>query len=99
MEHAAHAFAQSQVVGDDHQRLALVHQLLKQGEHLVGGGRIQVAGRLVAHQQGWIVGQGAGDGRPLLLPAAEGIGQLVRLTGMPTCSRRFIATFFRCRRL
>ena len=47
----------------------------KQAQDLLGGGAVEVAGRLVADQQGRVGDQRAGDRDALLLAA----GELVRL--------------------
>ena len=68
------------VVGDHDHRLAeLVHGLPQQGEHLVGGLRVEVAGRLVGEHHRRAVDQRARHGDALLLTA----GQLGRPVGEP----------------
>src|ERR1700678_3803527 len=62
------------VVGDDHDRGAVAVQLTEQFEDGSAGCGVQVAGRLVGHDQGGPAGQGPGNGGALLLAA----GQLVR---------------------
>ncbi len=52
-------------------------QVVQGLEHRLAGGGIEVAGRLVGQQQARLVGQGAGDGDALLLPARH-LGRLVR---------------------
>ncbi len=58
-------------MGDHDDCLARLHQALEKLEDRLGGGRIQVAGRLVRQDQRRIVDQGAGDGHALLLPAGD----------------------------
>ena len=70
---------QGGVVGDDEDGLALVGQLAEDGQHMLGSARIQVAGRLIGHDDGRVIGQGAGNGGDLLLPARERQGQLIGL--------------------
>ena len=53
----------------------------KQLEDRVRRARIEVAGRLVREQHRRVVGERAGDGGALLLPARQGRGQLVGLVG------------------
>src|SRR5580692_6777060 len=55
------------VVGDDHDGGAVAEQL-QEGR---AGGGVQVAGRLVGHDQGGPAGQGPGDGGALLLTARQ----------------------------
>src|SRR5580704_14007381 len=62
------------VVGDDHDGRSVPVQLAEQVQEGGAGGGVQVAGRLVRHDQGGPADQGPGDGGPLLLAA----GQLVR---------------------
>src|SRR5580692_10006654 len=62
------------VVGDDHDGRSVPVQLAEQVQESGAGGGVQVAGRLVRHDQGGPADQGPGDGGPLLLAA----GQLVR---------------------
>src|ERR1700722_11282016 len=62
------------VVGDDHDGRSVPVQLAEQVQEGGAGGGVQVAGRLVGHDQGGPADQGPGDGGALLLAA----GQLVR---------------------
>jgi acyl-CoA thioesterase-1 len=50
---------------------ALLPQLLDEADHLVAGGSVQVAGRLVGQQHAWLVGQRPRDRDPLLLAARQ----------------------------
>ena len=60
------------VVGDhDHRLVELVDRLAQQAEHLLGGVRVQVAGRLVGEHHRRAVHQRAGHGDALLLAAGE----------------------------
>jgi len=58
-------------VGDQDQReAALAPQAVEQGDDLVPGVLVQIAGRLVGEQHPGLLDQGAGDRDPLLLAAA-----------------------------
>src|SRR6266568_4870173 len=70
------------VVGDHEDRgPALRHQQREQLQDLVGALAVQVAGGLVAEQEGGIGRDGAGDGHPLLLPARELAREVVHAVG------------------
>ncbi|MNP68562.1 hypothetical protein D3C76_1645380 [compost metagenome] len=63
---------QCRVVGDDqHRDLLPAAHVLEQLQNLLARIVIQSAGRLIAQQQLRLLGDGAGDGYPLLLPAGE----------------------------
>ena len=63
------------VVGDHDDRLAEVPiQAAEDRQDVLRGLGIEISGRLIGKQQGWIGHQRAGDGDALLLPA----GQLTR---------------------
>ena len=60
------------VVGDhDHRLVELVDGLAQQAQHLLGGVRVQVAGRLVGEHHGGPVHERARHGDALLLAAGE----------------------------
>ncbi len=59
------------VGGGDDGHSAFPAHLLEQGDDLSAGCGIEVAGWFVGQNYGWIVGQGPGNGHPLLLPAGE----------------------------
>ena len=60
------------LVGDHHDRLAeLVRRSAQEREHLGGGGRVEVAGRLVGEHHRRLVDERPGDGDALLLAAGE----------------------------
>src|SRR5580658_221288 len=59
------------VVGDDHDGRAVPVQLAEQLQEGRASGGVQVAGRLVGHDQGGPAGQGPGDGGALLLAARQ----------------------------
>src|SRR5690606_12940675 len=60
------------IVGDHHDGLAvLAVELLQQAQDLLGGLAVQVAGGLVADQQGRVGDDRAGDRHPLLLAAGK----------------------------
>ena len=67
------------IVRHHQDRLALVDQAFEHPEDRVGRLRIEVAGRLIGDQDRRVVGQGAGDGHALLLPARERGGEFVGL--------------------
>ena len=59
------------VGGDEECCLVLAVHVAQEGEDLVGGFAVQVAGRFVGEDKGGAVHQGAGDGDALLLAARE----------------------------
>src|SRR5947209_8641008 len=63
--------------------MALLVQLPEQADDLLAGARVQVAGRLVAHQDRGIVGQSARDGDALLLPAGKLRGMVIQPVRQP----------------
>src|SRR5215469_16723548 len=65
------------VVGDVDDGLAALSQASEQVKDGVSGVGVEVAGGLVGDEHGGVIGQGAGDGDPLLLPAGELAGQPV----------------------
>ncbi len=73
--HARHLARQIFVMRDHDHRLTLRDQVLEQAEHQARRHRVEVAGRLVTHDQRRIVRQGARDSGTLLLPA----GNLARI--------------------
>ena len=74
LDAAVHGGGHVQVVGDDHDGGALLVELAEQVQDGRPGGRVQVAGGLVGHDQGGPAGQGPGDGGALLLAAGELVG-------------------------
>ena len=70
----------------EHGEAALGVQATQQGEDLVGGPRVEVAGRLVGEQQGGPRHQRPDDGHPLLLAARErhrgAVGQRAQAHGL-----------------
>ena len=67
------------IVGDHDDGLAvLAVEVLQQAQDLLGGLAVEVAGGLVADQQGRVGDDGAGDGDALLLAAGE-LGRFVLL--------------------
>src|SRR5450759_4185587 len=54
------------VVGHHHDRLVAVHQRFEESEDRIGGGRVQVARRLVGREDRRVVGQRPRDGDALL---------------------------------
>ncbi len=78
---AVDAPGQAHVVGNDDEGFALRYQPLEQAEDGLGGLRIQVAGGFVRHDEGRVVCQGPGDGRPLLLAPRNRRRQLRGVSG------------------
>ena len=67
---AVHLGGEAFIVGGDEGGAAFAaHQREEFGENLVGGGFIEVAGRLVGEDQRRAIGERAGDGDALLLAA------------------------------
>jgi len=81
VEAAANARGDVVVVRDHDDGLALVNELLEQGEDGVGRLGVEVARGLVGREYRRVVGERAGDGDTLLLAARERCGKLVRLVG------------------
>src|SRR5580692_13147274 len=77
LDAAFHGGGDVGVVGDDHDRGAVAVQLTEQFEDGRAGCGVQVAGRLVGHDQGGPAGRGPGNGGAVLLAA----GQLLRPVG------------------
>ena len=70
--HAVAAMRQRDVVGHQYQRHAALGMFGEQQIHdLLAGGLIEVAGRLVGHQDGWIGRERAGERNALLLAAGK----------------------------
>ena len=59
------------LVGDDDDGVAAPPDFLEDVHDLDGGFGIQVAGRLVGQDDGWVVDYGSGDGNPLPLAAGK----------------------------
>ncbi len=59
------------VLGQQHRRAEVVHQPLEDGQHLLGGGRVQRGGRLVEDQHLRVRGEDGADRHPLPLAAGE----------------------------
>ena len=69
---AVHAGRDVHVVGGDHHGQAGGSHELRQGvEHVLGGARVEVSGRLVGEQDARRIGDRARDRDPLLLAARE----------------------------
>ena len=68
--------------------------LLQQSHHGRRGMRIKVAGRLIRDQERRPVNQGPGDCRPLLLAAAELMGEMSRSIREPDQINQFRGPFF-----
>ncbi len=75
--------ASAVVVGDVHDRGALLVQVLEQLEHVHGHAGIEVAGELVAQQDRRLAGHRPGDRDPLLLPAGQLQRQPAAAVGEP----------------
>ena len=94
---AAGEFRRLGVVGDHDDGLAvLAVQHLQQVQHLVGGLAVEVAGRLVADQQGRIGDQRAGDGDALRLAAGQFAGLVLGAVGEADQGQRRLALALRC---
>ena len=75
-----HAPGKFHVVGANQRGKARhVHELGKRRKHVIGGFRIEVAGRLVGQQQRRVVDERAGNRHALLLAAGELVGEVVQL--------------------
>ena len=59
------------VGGDDDREAGGLHQLGERGEHVLGGARVEISGRLVGQQDARRVGDRARDRDPLLLAAGK----------------------------
>jgi hypothetical protein len=55
--------------GHDDREAGSLHQLGERGEHVVGGARVEISGRLVGEQNARRIGDRARDRDPLLLTA------------------------------
>src|ERR1017187_5495812 len=71
------------LVRDEHDRQPALVQLLEDLQNLDRSAAVQVTGRLVRQEDGRAVHQGARDRHPLLLPAGELRGEVVRAIGEP----------------
>ena len=58
-------------------------------DDLLAGARVEIAGRLVGHQNGRPVGQRPGNGHPLLLAAGKLTGMMVHAIGQPDSIEQF----------
>ena len=65
------------LVGDQDDRLPFRVELIEQGQDVLAGLAVEVAGRLIGQQDAGIADQGAGDGDPLLLAAGELVGTVL----------------------
>ena len=69
-EHPVHLGGDALVVGGDQSGAAFVADQAEEfGEDDVGGGLVEIAGRLVGEDEGRPVGERTGDGNALLLAA------------------------------
>ena len=79
MQGVAGVFGGLRVMGDHHDGLAvLAVERLQQAQDLLGRLPVQVAGGLVADQQGRVGDDGAGDGHALLLAAGQFVRAVLR---------------------
>ena len=76
---ARKTFRQVRIVGDHHEGFSIFDEVFEQIKNFVCRFTVKVTGRFVAHDQSRVIGQGTGDGSPLLLTAGEGVGQFMRL--------------------
>ena len=92
VDDAVAARADAGIVGDDDEGLALLRvELLHEAHDLVGGLRVERAGRLVGPDDRRVVDERAGDGDALALAAGELRRAVVRPVGRPTRSSACIA--------
>ena len=78
-QHPVHAGGQRFVVGrHEHRQPLFPRELDEQGKDLLRRVGVEVAGRLVSQQQGGPVGDGAGNGNPLLFTAGELAGAMAQ---------------------
>ena len=69
-------------MGDDHEReLARVAQVVQEVNDLILALAVQVAGRLVSQQEGWVVGERASDRDPLALADGKLSGTMCATVG------------------
>ncbi len=73
------ALRQVIIVGHHQHRFALLNQALEQRHHRLGRAGIEVAGRLIGDDQGWVIGQGARNRHALLLAAGKVRRELIGL--------------------
>ena len=63
------------IMGYHEQGNALIGvQCSEDGDYLLAGAAVQVAGRLVRQNQGWVLYQSPGDSNPLLLSPESSVG-------------------------
>src|SRR5260370_24157241 len=78
--HTVAARGQRGIVGDEHERGAALRMSCEQKiDDLRPGGLVEVAGRLVGDEDGWVWRERAGKRDALLLPA----GKPSRVVGLP----------------
>src|SRR5262249_10907746 len=68
---AGRAGGDAPVVGDEHDGHSVAVEFGKQGQHVVAGGRVEVAGGLVGQHDRRVAGQRPGDRDPLSLPPRQ----------------------------
>ena len=100
-QHAVHAPRQVEVVGGDQRGHARrVDEMQQRIEHVLGGVRVEVAGRLVGKDEARGVGQRAGDGGALLLAAGQLRGTVIDAIGEAEGAEQLRARACRaCRRV
>jgi hypothetical protein len=77
-QHPVGDLVQAGVVADDHHRPAIFGgQLAQQPGDLAADGAVEVGSGLIGQDQRGVVGQGPGDGHPLLFPARQLLGSEV----------------------
>ena len=97
VERGVGALGRPRVVRHHQDGLAvLVHERLQQVQDLVGALAVEVAGGLVAEQEGGVGHDGARDGHALLLPARQ-LARLVRMRGRPGPPRESAVSTCCCR--
>ena len=71
--------SQIRIVRDDENGLAKFGQSFKEGEDRFGCLRVEIAGRLIGGEDGWVGGEGARNRDALLLSAREFGGEFIGL--------------------
>ena len=78
---------------DDHRQPLLAVETAKQRDHVLAGAAVEVAGRLVAHEDRRAVDERPGDRHALLLAAGELGGMVVEPVGQADALERLTGTF------
>src|SRR3989441_5535379 len=98
VEHAIRDARNPSVVGDnDYGLLEISVQSLEEIQDFLAGLGVELSGRLVCQEQGWIVRQGDCDGDPLLLAAAQLVRPMTRPLGEADEIEEFLRPSLPCR--